>query len=81
MSSQLAEIKSLVLLNLHSEGIISDLAYEVLELELQKRGIEVPERLPQKDDQIFLAIIMLMKQYETPRTNSQPFDFFVTYLH
>ena len=52
------------LLNLHMEGIITELAYEVLELELQKRGHPIPQRPPTKQEQIRMAVEMLAQYYE-----------------
>lgn len=51
------------LLNLHTEGIITQLAYEVLELELQKRGHSIPQRPPTKQEQLRIAAEMLAQYY------------------
>lgn len=51
------------LLNLHSEGIITEIAYDVLELELQKRGHDIPQRPPSKKEQLRIAAEMLAQHY------------------
>ena len=51
------------LLNLHSEGIITEIAYDMLELELQKRGHDIPQRAPSKQEQLRIAIEMLAQHY------------------
>ncbi len=40
------------LLDLHATGTLTELAYEVLEEELTKRGVSIPKRPPPKEEQI-----------------------------
>ena len=51
------------LLDLHILGTITDLAYEVLEEELEKRHVTIPERPPTKDEQLSMAYEMLVMYY------------------
>ena len=57
-----SEMSDVELLNLHSEGIISEVAYEVLESQLQERGIHIPKRPPLREE-LRIATEMLSQHY------------------
>jgi len=51
------------LLDLYISGSITDLAYEVMEEELGRRHVTIPERPPTKDEQLSMAFEMLVVYY------------------
>ena len=65
LAKSYSEMSNGELLNLHSEGIITEIAYEVLEAELSKREIDIPDRPPSKEEQFKMAAEMLAHHYSS----------------
>ena len=63
LAKSYSEMSDAELLNLHSDGIITEIAYEVLEAELSRREIDIPDRPPSKEEQLKMAAEMLAQHY------------------